>query len=518
VTPVSGARDAELAGGSLPRKQVRGGRTVIGDFLSLAGGQSTALVLAPIAVILTTRLLGPQGFGRFNLLVLVPQLAVGIAGTWTAASVPTLGREELELQGTMGRTTWARAALTVPLIAAVTAALLIVYLTTGLYHGYASSTVVIVLLWTPVLVIYDHIIQLAVAAGRFRLSALGQILERTCLIATLGVLLIVGGSGSISAVVAAYVAAGVLAAVYLGARVGRVGFSPLVVDRPHLRRLLAFSLPMIVATVSAFGVRWCDVVIIKLYGGYGQVGNYALAYQAYTMLFTLATAVISVLTPLMVSLRLAGRDGDIVRYYERVVPQASVLVAGIVGIVAGPAAAALPLVFGHGFTSAGPPLVILLVAMQATVSGFLLQPILFAGERTRLMASAGLLAMVANVGLDFALIPLIGIKGAAIATVIANVLLTARLDLAVARELRRPLRATLVVGPLPAVLGALPVVLMHGPARFVIGPLAAMAALVVLLRWTSLVIPEDVEIIHRLALPEVVRRFATRGIELASGS
>ena len=95
-------------------------------------------------------------------------------------------------------------------------------------------------------------------------------------------------------------------------------------------------------------MRSVDIVVLRAYGTAEDVGIYALAYQSYTMLQTLAVTVTIVLIPLFVSLREAGREELVARYFERLVPQGIFAASVLGGLLAPLVVLGVPLVFGDG--------------------------------------------------------------------------------------------------------------------------------------------------------------------------
>ncbi len=184
--------------------------------------------------------------------------------------------------------------------------------------------------------------------------------------------LVVGIGAAASAVLAA-----------LSARwVWRQALWPPVADRSALRRVFWFSLPLIAFAASQYGMRSVDVVVLRAFEPLATVGIYAIAFQAFVMLVQLATTITIVVTPLLVSMRHAGREHELSRYLERIVPQATLVLGGLVALAAPFAALLIPVVLGTSFSDAADPLVILLGASLIRAVASLAAPMLLLHERS----------------------------------------------------------------------------------------------------------------------------------------
>jgi O-antigen/teichoic acid export membrane protein len=499
-----------------PAAPVRGARTVLSDYLSVVGARGASVVLSLVSVIVATQLLGTEGYGRLNYLLVVPYLIVSVGSAWSAAAVLTLGREELERDGTLGLTTWARVVTMAPVILLSGLGIVVARVAFGAYSDYDTLILAMALGFALLLVAGEHVVYLLQAAGQMKLSALAQTFQRLALVLGTGALLIFAPDSGLTTYVLVSVIAAFLILLYTGRAVGRRGFVPARIDRPTVRRLLAFSIPLVTTTLGAFGIRWCDILVIKAYGDFEDVGRYALAYQGYESLMVLTVSAVSVFTPLIVSLNLADRL-DVVRdYYLRAVPLV-LLVSGVgLGLAVAPTHALVPVVFGDKFGGAADSFVLLYVALQFASAMSLLAAVLLGLERTRALALVTVAGVAINLGLDFALVPSVGIAGAAIATSTANAAMAFWMSGTVARVLgTHPAR--LISAALPLAAGLVPVLAWPGLAGYLAAPVAAVVVAAILARFTRLVEPEDADLLARLRVPERVAGPLGRAVRVAAG-
>jgi len=101
--------------------------------------------------------------------------------------------------------------------------------------------------------------------------------------------------------------------------------------------------------------------------------------------------------------------------------------AGAVAVGAVIAGALLPSVFGSDFADAAPPMMVLLCGAVCLAGYFAVLPTFVAQGRARFLARVAVVAVALNIGLDIALVPLVGVAGPAIATTCQNLFVTVAL-------------------------------------------------------------------------------------------
>lgn len=185
--------------------------------------------------------------------------------------------------------------------------------------------------------------------------------------------------------------------------------------RPVLRTALGIGVPMVPHSLSVYLLVSADRVVIAAAMGLAAVGRYQVAYTVGAVGVALITALNQAWLPLLL-----GADED-----ERweVVAQTSRAVHRLCLVAGGLLALAAPL----ALMVAAPPsydrdalvpisaVVAFSVLPGATSSSFL--NAMFVLGRTRIMLVATPLAVALNIGMNAALLPLIGLIGAAFATV-----------------------------------------------------------------------------------------------------
>jgi O-antigen/teichoic acid export membrane protein len=492
---------------------VRGLNTVVGDVTSITGSRVATLLLGAATVILTARLLTPAGYAVLAYMTLGATLMLYLAAGWSGAAVMRYGREELERTGGMPRTAWARFILTGPILVALGAGLIALKSAGVLPAEFAWRFVWLTLALGVFTVLSEQWLVILDAAGRMRFSAAAAAGRQALLVA--GLLAIAAGAAAPTTMSVAWLTLGVAALLAVGLAIALRGLAlwPPSVDRAQLRRLLVFSLPLIAFSASQYGMRSVDIVVLRAYRPPSDVGIYALAYQAYLMLQTLATTATVVLIPLFVSLREAGRSHLIAHYFERLAPQAMLATCAVGGAMAPLAYLCVPLVFGSDFADAARPLTLLVAALVLFTIASLVAPILMLYERTAATSAINVAALVLNIVGDLVLVGWLdmGVAGPAIATG-ASLALIACGYVAVAR---RDMRTAPKIPPLifsPLLAGILPPVLLPAAVGVPVGFAAAVAFTALVLWRVPLFSEQDAGLVARLDLPESVRVRVVRAI------
>jgi len=189
-----------------------------------------------------------------------------------------------------------------------------------------------------------------------------------------------------------------------------------------LKRILGFSWPIYLSSWVGFGYNWFDRTLLLAYVPLADVGVYNVAVTAFGVMASIPSAISTALFPQYSELQ--GRDG--MRSLEKAVRTASRYVSYVVVPLAlGLAATARPaisLFAGRAYEMGASPLAILSLFGAVTFVGVALSDIFSITERTKLSALLTLIGVSISVLLGFLLVPLTGVRGAAVLRGFAMVL------------------------------------------------------------------------------------------------
>jgi O-antigen/teichoic acid export membrane protein len=192
--------------------------------------------------------------------------------------------------------------------------------------------------------------------------------------------------------------------------------------RFQIKKLLSFSIPVLVVAVSQYIVSWTDVVMLSALTTPTEVGWYQAAYQSSVLITVVLAAVNSIFPPVASRMRAQNKDerlGDLYASTSKWVSLISLL--GLVFISA--YGETIMSVFDIAAEEAVSALVILGVGQAITVAtgpaGFLLTM----SGKERVESGNTVFISVVNIILNYFLIIEFGIVGAAAATSISFVIL-----------------------------------------------------------------------------------------------
>jgi len=264
---------------------------------------------------------------------------------------------------------------------------------------------------------------IVVAADRAILLAFGTI-----------ALLSRGGlQGLAIAFVVARGAALALAAWLTHAELGGVGFR---YDRDIWRELHTTALPLGFFLVVLNLYSYVDGVMLGVMRGNVETGYYAAAYRTYEGMSYLPSIIAAVLTPRLADLFVRDR-----REHRRVALRGFAAAVGLALVTGGIAFAfatpLLVLLFGGEFRAAAEPFRILCVGLPLVFGIWVLHAITMSVNRERLLAQTALVGLAVNVGLNLYVIPRMGADGAALATVVGELVSMTMLVAGVGGHVRR---------------------------------------------------------------------------------
>jgi O-antigen/teichoic acid export membrane protein len=225
--------------------------------------------------------------------------------------------------------------------------------------------------------------------------------------------------GGVATVVAGILAGQAVAAGY-GLLIVRRDL-PLRFSGQQLRSLLSFGMPLVPAAAATWAISFMDRILLSKLDGLAATGEYAIGTRFAAVLLFVTGAFGTAYTPFLFSAHAADPE------HERALRGRLLIYAAVTFLTVGVAltlfAREIAYLVAPGYDRAYQVVGILCLSAAA----FGLSPIAAAGigiaRQTGYVARYTLMALIVNVALCFALIPTLGLVGAAIATAGSNVLL-----------------------------------------------------------------------------------------------
>lgn len=191
------------------------------------------------------------------------------------------------------------------------------------------------------------------------------------------------------------------------------------------RSLFDYARYNVLTVFGGYIYSWMDTAILGLFVAPGLVAAYEIAWRVTKLVPTVLGSISETTFPQISEWQVAGdldRAGSVVS--QSLLPSLVIAIPSLFGIVA-LSRETLLLVFGEAYAVASVALVVLMLSQVLWSAESIFKRALHAVDRPDLPVRSMLVAFVANVTLNVALIPVLGLLGAALATTTAFGLQTA---------------------------------------------------------------------------------------------
>lgn len=183
-----------------------------------------------------------------------------------------------------------------------------------------------------------------------------------------------------------------------------------------LKEMLGFSLPLVPSGILVFATYYIDRLMINHYLGLEETGIYGVAFRIASVIGILAAAIQGAITPLIFNSYKNPETPEQISIIFQLFLSVSLIAWMGMSLFANEV---LIVMATQSFYGAA-PLVAILAPSLLISSMYVFAPGISIAKKTHLIVWINLAAAVANIVLNMALIPLMGIYGAATATLIAN--------------------------------------------------------------------------------------------------
>lgn len=394
-------------------------RKLISNYLVLLGANAIAVSFSFVNTLLLTRWLGPQLYGEWSVFLSIVNGLVLLATNWSLVSLVRYGCEEHTREGVITRAFWGR---TILLAASLLVATIGTYLLGGWFQSRFPafhSAQWFVVGAAGAVAFSLHVQHAFQAVGKMKLVGYVLILERAALLVGI-VVLMFAGAFSLRPLMGVFIASGLLAGSSLFL-LGRILWLPPRVDGATICGLLSFSAPYLILYPFGFmSTGYIDVLILAKNVPVEDVGIYYLASQLVGLMTQVSTVACTVLIPAITKAAVQGQYTVIEQYLERILPHIAFLWSAALSGILLVGGYVLPLMFGEKFRPALVPFQILVFSCWlAGIGQFAYAAILNIYKWTWANTIIGVSSGLVNLGFDLVLIPILGARGCALATVLA---------------------------------------------------------------------------------------------------
>lgn len=394
------------------------GKGFLRNFVGVSLGNYGAIALSfALNVILTWRL-GAEQFGRLALLIMAAQLLGCFVSNWTLTGLVRFSAQEFVRSGSVAESFWARMFVIAPWFLGAAVVLAIGQNKAAAYLDISEGAVWLVFAYfvlSSLLLTLGSVFQ---ASQRMDSYAVTLFMDKA--LAILGVLLLPARYAADPVmVVGCYALSCLLVSAWAMVRLGSRILLPIRVSRDAIASLWKFSVPMIVSTwVGIVGTQWIMYAIIKHYLPFSDLGLYSLASQIAGVVQQITIISSSLLLPHFSVMVANQQQTEIKALIERVTPYWFLgfsLALSLCSLLAG---AAIPVIFGAGFSGAVQPFILLMIATMGLAFFNTFMPLVSAYGSTWVLTRITFGSAVVNLAGALLLIPNWGITGAALATVL----------------------------------------------------------------------------------------------------
>jgi O-antigen/teichoic acid export membrane protein len=390
--------------------------------MHVAGLRVVAYALAFLSSVMVTRALGPDGRGRYALpiAVLSVVLALGNLGLEHAqiylagrgAPLPALWANSAVVGIAVGLMTWALAGV-------------LIMFSGGIAEAVPTSWLVLTLAQVPILLHVLYWLNLIQLEGRVRAGVAVSTVVAAVQLAVVAVMATQGFLSPYRVLIVIGVMNVLTWCLVLGIGV-RAGLTVGRLDTSLVREGLRFGIRAQLGIVFVFLLFRVDQILVQRLLGFDKLGLYTLAVTLAELLWLASSPFAAALLPHQV---MAKGDQDIELGYASA--RISLLMVGVLASIAWITAPFLiELAYGPAFAGAVWPFRLLLPGVAALAIQRPLAGVLLKRGRVALVSSIGAVALVIDVGMNVALLPVLGVVAASISSSVAYCVLASAYVLA----------------------------------------------------------------------------------------
>lgn len=386
--------------------------------LTLSKGINTPLLLLETALI--GRMLGPEGFGQWSLLLAAATLLHSVFINWTHSITLKFGSEEWLQNKSLNSTMITR----LPLIVI---GLLVILLLLKIQPGNWLQHFFYIKQDWAWLVLLNVLSLWLMLEAQATLQASGEFIGQAIVapiitISSICFLLYLSYNNKTSDFIQVAIGVSLVKSISWGLvlmqRLKQAHFCWLMPSLNDIKKVFNFGWPLIPTFLLGYLSDWGDHVLLGLYCGSNDVGLWGSSYQIMLGIISLNSILVNILLPWLVKKQKTLEDTARL-YLNNIIPAlVSLWLLGVVVITA-----LFPLIFyifmGKQFQAANSILLILCVSILTNVYSSLYGILFVLQNRLKIALLYSLVMVIVNFLLSLCLIPLIGIAGAAIGTSIS---------------------------------------------------------------------------------------------------
>jgi len=378
--------------------------------------QALAAVATIAALKTIARNVSAETFGQYSLYQSVVAAASLLLIGWPNAAVLRFGREEWARHGRVGSTVAVRLTLLAASIATAIAAAWLADPWLRRLLEIRESPFYWIVAGVAAASVAELLIYIGQAVGRTEAYGYSPLITRAGFLIGVALIPTLHHSVRWNYLAASIIAATTAASLVTFARLPTASWAGLQLTSPNVAAVLKYSWSIPFAAMSVYIVNWVDGWVIREFRGVGPVGVYNWAYQTTAIASLACSPIAAILTPRVIDARVNDDRQRLERYARAILPVTTLASAAIaVGMAF--VYPVLTLVASPAYAGAYPIILLLVAALPFQLLGYLVTPLGNAYEALlpRFVFVSAAVALCNTVG-DLALVPRIGMAGAAVST------------------------------------------------------------------------------------------------------
>lgn len=387
------------------------------NYLHLIFGRAVgSTVIGFVNLLLIVRVLTPENYGIYVLFGSIASI-IAILTAWTSGSIVRFGREEFITENSVKKTFWANYSILLPAFALCFLLIFIFKDRLTQYIGITSGYYYLIFAFILISNLSGNIAIVFQAVGRMKQFAYLPLIYNGIFLVALSVCHFGSLACPVELLISIFILGNLCTAI-VGVWLLRRDITPICFSRDWMRRCFSYSWPLAFGGVSQQVIANVDQIVIRMFMALAFVGIYNVAYRIQAHLIMVPLLSIDLMFPLMTSLIVEKKEASIAQYIKNYAPQIAFVWAVFLSLFI-IFSRELFLIFGSDYLIASLPFSILLIGASFRVFALIESPILSSYALIKEMVLIGVGMGVINLGLDYWLIPLMGISGAAVATTVA---------------------------------------------------------------------------------------------------
>jgi O-antigen/teichoic acid export membrane protein len=394
------------------KQQLKQGKTLI-TFTSL---QATGEALGMVAPLVVAKFFSEDLFGRYSLAKMVVFFFTSVLIASAQAPFIVYATQERDKTGKINKSFSVQCVFLAFSIITFLSLNLIFNKALAAFVGVSPADLTFVSLAFIGIALKTFFSNLFMALGQRVKSSLAEVVFGSLALVIVLVLCLTSNV-SLRTVLSVYFVSGFLVAILFVTTIDFKLLLPFDFSWGHFKYMFDFTKWVMLGSTAAYFVNWGDNIVLRSFVSMGDIGEYNLGYQIFKGITMLAFVMNAYFLPFI-----SERPEDSTRmrdYLFKKRPKVFLVCLIGVALVFLLAPTILRLFYGTTYQKSATVLRVLLVGSVALFYTIFYYPVLNALKKYKFTQTISLLQAVLNLVLDLVLVPVMGLLGAAVATVLA---------------------------------------------------------------------------------------------------